>query len=69
MPVLELERLSKEDATRYAGQWVAVKDGKVIFASRDPQEVVRWVTAKRANPDLIFSVPAANDPTDWALNA
>ena len=67
MPVLELERLSEEDATKYAGQWVAVKAGKVLVASHDPLEVVRWVQEHHASPDLVFAVPGETEPSNWSL--
>jgi hypothetical protein len=62
-----LARLSDEDAEKYSGQWVAIKDGKVLFGHHDAQSVVKWVTEHRAEPDLVFRVPAEDDPTDWSL--
>ncbi len=62
-----LERLSEEDTKKYGGQWVAVKNGKVIFGDLDPQKVVAWATETRAGPDVVFWLPGEDEPTDWSL--
>ncbi|MDP9206252.1 MAG: DUF5678 domain-containing protein [Gemmatimonadota bacterium] len=52
-----LERLSEADTKKYAGQWVAVKDGEVVFAAPSPEPIVAWLRAKQVEADLVFAVP------------
>lgn len=60
-----LERLSDHDTRKYAGQWVAVKDGKILFAAVDAQDVIAWVEKNGASPDLVFSIPTENEAASW----
>ena len=62
-----LERLSAADTKKYAGQWVAVKDGRVVFASVRADDVVAWVRERRIDPDLVFALPAEGEPANWYL--
>jgi len=55
-----LERLSEADTKKYAGQWVAVKDGEVLFAAPTPEPVVAWLREHEAEADLVFAVPTKN---------
>ena len=62
MPVEEIQReqqgaMPQEDLSPYAGQWVALRDGRVVASDIDP-------VALRENPevtetDALFPVPAA----------
>ncbi len=63
--VAVLERLSAADRKRYAGQWVAVRDGHVLFAALTPEPVVEWLRSHDVKPDLVFRVPTG----DQALSA
>lgn len=54
-----------EDVRRYAGQWVATKDGKALFGSPDPGEVMDWLDDHGVEDATIHRVPGENDPKVW----
>jgi len=58
--VTVLERLSDADTKKYAGRWVAVKGGKVLFAAPTPEPVVAWLRENQVVADLVFAVPTEN---------
>ena len=60
-----LERLSAKDRKKYGGKWVAVKSGKVLVAADDPQKVVDWLKQRGEAAELVYRVPAENEPTNW----
>lgn len=62
-----LANLSDADIDRYAGQWVAVKDDAVLFASEDPAVVFEWLRERDMKADLLFRLPAKDDPKIWIL--
>jgi hypothetical protein len=41
----------------HIGQWVAVKDGEVLYAAPSPQRVVGWLTRHGQKADSMFRVP------------
>ena len=70
MAVLERERgeVVAEDAKEYAGQWVAVKDHHVIFASPKAEVVLDWIESNRRNDiDLVMKLRKEGAPKRWAL--
>ena len=54
-----------EDVRRYAGQWVATKDGRALFGSPDPGEVFDWLDEREIDGATIHRVPGPNDPKVW----
>lgn len=60
-----LERLSDADRKKYAGQWVAVKNGRVLVAGPNPQRVSDWLQEKHASADFVYRVPSLGEPTNW----
>ena len=70
MAVLERERgeVVAEDAKEYAGQWVAVKNNHVIFASPKAEVVLDWIESNRRNDiDLVMKLRKEGAPKRWAL--
>lgn len=59
---------SDEDVRRYAGQWVAVKDGRVVFGSSDPDEVWDWLNEHQVGEVQIVRIPGPNEPKVWMLS-
>lgn len=60
-----IERISDDDVKKYAGQWVAVKSGRVLFAAGDPRDVANWLKENRLAADLVYRLPAPGEPTNW----
>lgn len=65
--IREPATLSQEDVERYAGKWVAIKDGKVLFSSDDPENVVQWVESQGISPDIVRQLPTGPEPEVWVL--
>lgn len=63
MAVLERAQVSAEDARRYAGQWVAIKDGKVERGSADANALLDWVESQ-GDPSqyLVTRLPREDAP-------
>lgn len=57
-----LERLREADIKKYAGRWVAIKDGEVMHAAETPREVADWLRAHDVAADLVYRVPAEGEP-------
>jgi hypothetical protein len=64
--VTVLERINVEDAKKYAGRWVAVKSGKVIFAANTPIEVQAWIKARNESADVL-RVLAEGESANWVF--
>lgn len=62
-----LERLSAADQKRYAGQWVALKNGKVVLAAVSADDVLRRIHDAGLEPDLVARIPAPDDPQTWVF--
>ena len=64
MATLSVEpgRVSEEDARRYAGKWVAIKNGNVLHASSDGPDLLDWVERTKAEPDLVTRLPREDAP-------
>jgi hypothetical protein len=60
-----LERISPQDQTKYAGRWVAVKQGKVLVAADDPQAVSDWLQKNAQAADFVYRVAAQGEPSNW----
>lgn len=67
MAVLERGVVSAEDARNYAGQWVAIKDNRVLFGSPDAKTVLAWVEKNHQNVDLVTKLAKEGAPRRWAL--
>ena len=61
-----LERINKEDGKKYAGRWVAVKGGKVIFAADTPSEVTQWIKDRKESADVL-RVLAEGESANWVF--
>ncbi len=55
-------RVSDDDARRYAGKWVAIKNGKVLHSSSDGPDLLDWVEQTKADPDLVTRLPREDAP-------
>ena len=60
-----LERLNESETKKYAGQWVAAKDGKVLHAADSPKDVADWLTQHHKAADLVYRVPVEGDPINY----
>ncbi|MBI2323919.1 MAG: hypothetical protein HYY42_04275 [Chloroflexi bacterium] len=58
-----------EDHERYAGQWVAVKDGRAIFGSPDGKAVWDWLDEQGIEEATILRLPGKNDPKTWTYGS
>lgn len=67
MAVLERGAVSAEDARDYAGQWVAIKDNRVLFGAPDPEPVLAWVEKNHRDVDLVTKLPREGAPRRWAF--
>jgi hypothetical protein len=70
MAVLDRTRgeVVAEDAKEYAGQWVAVKDNHVKFASPNADAVLDWVERHNSDDiDLVMKLRREGAPKRWAL--
>ena len=59
--VMEPIRIA-DDLEGLAGQWVAVKDGKVVAAGNTPDAVGMQLRSKRIRGATILRVPAEGEP-------
>lgn len=57
--------VSDEDVERFRGQWVAVKDGRVIFGSPDGGAVWDWLDEQGIEEATIFRIRGKDEPTSW----
>lgn len=63
MAVLERAQVSAEAAREYAGQWVAIKDGRVEVGSADANAVLDWVEAQGEPSEyLVTRLPREDAP-------
>jgi hypothetical protein len=53
----EFEHFLEEDLSEFEGQWVAIKDGEVIFNSENEREVRKKVKESDKEDILISKVP------------
>lgn len=60
-----IERISDADMKKYAGQWVAVKSGRVLIGAANPQGVANWLQEHGVAADYVYRVPALGEPTNW----
>lgn len=65
---IEVRGLTAEDAELYAGEWVAIKDGKVLAHSKLADDVIDWLERHpKGAADLVFYVPTEDEPDTWML--
>ena len=59
------ERTEAEDLetelSAYVGQWVAIRDGRLLVARDDVTDVVAWIRAHRERAGSIFRVPQQDE--------
>jgi uncharacterized protein (DUF427 family) len=67
MAIREPQLLSEEDIKRYAGRWVAIKDGKVVADSDSPESVVEQLRRDGVEPDIVRQLPPGDEPQVWIL--
>lgn len=58
-----VERLSAKETRKHAGQWVAVRDGKVVVSAFTPNEVADWLRKNDVSADIVYRVPAEGEPS------
>jgi len=54
------ENFSKEDMDEHAGEWIAVKDERVLSSGEDFREVLKLAKEKVVNP-LLIKIPKRNE--------
>lgn len=67
MAIREPQLLSQKDIKRYAGRWVAIKDGKVIKDADNPEAVVTWLRHEGIEPDILRQLPTDAEAEVWIL--
>jgi len=65
--IRESKPLSEEDIQKFAGRWVAIKDGEVVFASDDPDSIAEWVRRSGKSPDIVRQLPTDPEADVWIL--
>jgi hypothetical protein len=50
----------------HTGDWIAIKDDKILHASSTPQALVRWLGSHGQKADSVFRVPE-DDPAASGL--
>jgi len=65
--VREPQLLSDEDIKKFAGQWVAIKDGKVVASADNPEAVVKKLEQDGVTPDIVRQLPTEDEPPVWIL--
>lgn len=65
--VREPQLLPQEEIRKYAGRWVAIKDGIVVKDAADPETVVKWVRDQRVEPDIVRQLPTEAEAEVWIL--
>ncbi|MDE3113256.1 MAG: hypothetical protein KGK34_09980 [Chloroflexota bacterium] len=67
-PTLERGQVSAEDAREYAGQWVAIKGGRVEKAYADANDLLDWIEKNRRDDiDLVTKLPKEGAARRWSL--
>ena len=58
--ISNFESLSEEDISKYAGQWIAVIDGKIVFNSKSFKKLYSFLKENHPNKKpLIGKLPEA----------
>ena len=65
--IREPQLLPEEDIKKFAGRWVAIKDGKVLFDADDPEALMAKLEQSRETPDIVRKLPTRAEPEVWAL--
>ncbi len=65
--IREPELLPQDEIDRFAGKWVAIKDGHVIFSGDTAQAIADWITKNAASVDLVRELPTEGEPEVWIL--
>lgn len=52
-------KLNKANLSRYAGKWVAIKNGKVIASGRTINDIRKYITRKKGDKTPLKKLPAA----------
>jgi hypothetical protein len=61
--------MPEEEVRRYAGQWVAAKDGRALFGSTDAGEVFDWLDEHEVRGATVVRLPGLNDPKTWTFES
>ena len=56
-------RNRRADLRRYAGKWIATKDGVVCYGAPDPERVFKWVAEQGKTGVTVVRVPRKDEPT------
>lgn len=65
--VADPTQITQDEARKYAGHWVAIKDGSVQFAAEDPKDVLEWLKRSHIEPDLVAALPAEGASDTWQM--
>lgn len=65
--IREPKVLSQEDIEKFAGRWVAIKDGEVLFDGETPEAVTDWLRRAGTTPDIVRQLPAEAEAEVWIL--
>lgn len=64
MPAV-LDHPSAHELKKYAGQWVAIHNGKVLHSGDTPSKVAEWLRKHEKSADLVYRVPAKGEATTY----
>lgn len=65
--IREAKLLSQEDIVKYAGRWVAIKDGQVVFDDDTPETVTEWLGRSGTTADIVRQLPSEPEAEVWIL--
>lgn len=57
--ITERKSKIKTDLSRYAGKWVAIKNGKVIASGRTINDIRKYIIKKKTDKTPLEKLPAA----------
>jgi hypothetical protein len=63
--IAALERAAKANVRPYAGKWVAVKNGQVVYSASTSRSVVQWVRKNGEVFVTVFRVRRRREPSTW----
>lgn len=61
--------VADEDVERYAGQWVAIRNGRVIFGSPDGGAVWDWLDEHDIEEATVIRIRGKNEPKHWTYGS
>lgn len=66
--ISNFESLSEDDLSKYAGEWVAILDGKIIINSKSFKEIYEFVENKYKGKKLLIGKLPDALPTVLSLD-